>query len=54
MLHKYKARELALCLNLFDKEVMDHEGQPYLYLQKAPEEFFERITGLMPMHIPFL
>lgn len=54
LLHKFKGRELATFLSLFDKELLDDDGEPYLYLQKAQPEFFERITGLLPMHIAFL
>lgn len=54
LLHKYKGRDMATFLYLFDKEVLDDEGEPYLYLAKAKPEFFERITGLLPMHVGFL
>lgn len=54
LLHKYKGRDLALFMDLFDKEILDDEGEPFLYMQKAPLEFFERITGLLPMHIAFM
>ena len=41
-------------LDLFEKEVLDDKGDVYLYLQKAPEEFFERIVSILPMHVGFL
>jgi hypothetical protein len=45
---------MALFLDLFDKDVLDGDGMPYMHLRKAPEEFFERITALLPMHINFM
>jgi len=54
LLHRYKGRDLALFLDLFEKEVLDDNGDVYLYLQKAPAEFFERIVAILPMHIGFL
>lgn len=45
---------MAVFLDLFDKDVLDAKGEPFVYLQKAPEEFFERITSILPMHINFL
>lgn len=54
MLHKYKGRDMALFLDLFDKDVLDEKGEAYMFLRKAPEEFFERITSILPMHINFM
>lgn len=54
MLHKYNGRQLTMAMHLFNKEVIDHEGNPFMFLTKAPEEFYERITALLPMHISFL
>lgn len=54
LLHKYKGRDMALFMDLFDKDVLDDEGEPYLYMEKALPEFFERITGLLPMHIAWM
>ena len=34
--------------------MLDDNGDVYLYLQKAPVEFFERIVAILPMHIGFL
>lgn len=45
---------MALFLDLFDKDVLDDEGNSFMHLRKAPEEFFERITALLPMHINFM
>jgi len=36
-------------LYLFDKELLDEDGEPFIYLSKANPEFFERIVGLLPM-----
>jgi len=54
LLHRYRGRDMALFLDLFDKDVLDGDGMPYMHLRKAPEEFFERITALLPMHINFM
>jgi hypothetical protein len=54
LLHKFKGRDMATFLDIFDKETLDDAGEPFLFLEKAPSEFFERITGLLPMHIAFL
>lgn len=45
---------MALFFDLFDKDVLDDNGDPYLLMTKAPEEFFERITAILPMHINFM
>ena len=45
---------MATFLYLFDKEVLDDEGESFLYLAKSSPEFFERIVGLLPMQISFL
>ena len=29
LLHKYKGRDLATCLDLFDKDILDEEGEPH-------------------------
>lgn len=41
-------------MDLFDKDILDDDGEPFMFMQKAPAEFFERITGLLPMHIAFM
>ena len=45
---------MATFLHLFDKEVLDDEGEAFLYLAKSGPDFFERIVGLLPMQISFL
>jgi hypothetical protein len=45
---------MALLLDLFDKEILDSDDQPFMFMQKAPAEFFERVVGLLPMHIAFM
>ena len=55
MLHKYKARDMATMLSLYDKQFLDEEGEPLLKLQKFRDPaFFERIVALLPMQVPFL
>ena len=51
LLHKYKGRDMALMLDLFDKDFLNSEGEPYVYLEKAKPEFFERIVSILPVHI---
>jgi hypothetical protein len=53
MLHKYKGRDMAKVLDIFDKEVLDDEGEPH-NVRKCDEMFFERITGILPVHIKHL
>lgn len=53
LLHRYKGRDMAMFLDLFDKDILDDEGEPH-NLRKANEEFFERIVGLLPMQIKYL
>jgi len=54
LLHKYKGRDMTLFLDLFQKEVLDEDNQPFMYMKKCEPEFFERITAILPMHIAFL
>lgn len=54
LLHKYKGRDMALFLHMFDKDVLDEDGEPFTYLLKAKPEFFERIVSFLPMHVPAL
>ena len=42
---------MAVFLDLFDKDFLDDDGEPYVYIKKAHDEFFERIVSLLPMHI---
>mmetsp|Transcript_1778 Transcript_1778/g.1216 ORF Transcript_1778/g.1216 Transcript_1778/m.1216 type:complete len:140 (+) Transcript_1778:585-1004(+) len=53
LLHKMKSRDLVHMLDLFDRDVLDATGEP-VYMQKASIEFFERIAGILPMHVPHL
>jgi hypothetical protein len=50
LLHKYKDRDMAMLLDLYDKDILDQEGEPHL-IQKADTEFFERVAGILPMNI---
>jgi hypothetical protein len=50
LLHKYKARDMAQFMDVFDRELLDDEGEP-VFLNKATPVFFERIAGLLPMFI---
>lgn len=49
-LHKYKARDFAQFLDIFDRESYDWQGEPLLF-KKADDIFFERIVGLLPMYV---
>jgi hypothetical protein len=51
LLHKYKGRDMAVFLDLFDRDFLDDEGEPYIFMEKAQGEFFERITSFLPLHI---
>ena len=50
MLHKYKARDLAQFLDIFDRDVLDDEGES-LGVIKTDDVFFEKIMGILPMFI---
>ena len=50
LLHKYKAKELAVLLDLYDADINDDEGEP-MAVRKCEEDLFERVTGIIPMHI---
>jgi len=50
MLHKYSARDLSQFLDIFDRDVVDDEGEN-LGVVKTDEVFFERIVGILPMYI---
>lgn len=41
-------------MNLFDRQFLDENGEPLSYINKCEPEFFERITGILPMHVPML
>jgi len=42
---------MAVFLDLFDRDFLDDEGEPYIFMEKAQSEFFERITAFLPLHI---
>lgn len=42
-----------MLLDLYDRDILDQEGEPYL-MQKTDSEFFERVAGILPMHIKLL
>lgn len=50
MLHKLTPRDLAFCLHVFDKDMVDREGEPISF-KKCPDEFFERIVAILPIHV---
>ena len=50
LLHKYKARDFAQFLDIFDRETYDWQGEPLIF-HKADDLFFERVVGLLPMYI---
>lgn len=50
MLHKYKARDIAQFLDIFDRDVEDDEGEA-IGVIKTDDVFFERIVGILPMFI---
>ena len=50
LLHTYKARDFAQFLDLFDRDVMDFDGEPVGVI-KAENVFFERIVGILPMYL---
>jgi len=41
---------MAMLLDLYDSDILDEEGEPHL-LKKSDFDFFERIVGILPMHI---
>lgn len=51
MLHLYKTRDIAQFLDIFDRDVVDDEGEPIGVKKLSDETFFERIIGLMPVYI---
>ena len=51
MLHKFKARDLAQFLDLFDKDIEDDMGDS-IGVIKTDDVFYERIVGLLPMFVP--
>lgn len=53
LLHKYNGRELAILLDIYDREILDDEGEPHS-LRKTDGVLFERITGILPIQIKLL
>ena len=53
MLHKYKGSDLAIFLDIFDKDLEDDEGETF-GIVKADDVFFERIVGILPIQIKTL
>jgi hypothetical protein len=53
LLHKYKGRDMAMLLDLYDRDILDEDGEPHL-LRKAEADFFERVVGILPMQIKHL
>lgn len=53
LLHKFKGRDMAMLLDLYDSDILDEEGEPHP-LRKADSVFFERIVGILPVQIKFL
>lgn len=52
LLHKYRGRDMAYFLDLFDRDFLDEEGEPYMKFQRTDDVFFERIVALLPMYLP--
>ena len=42
-----------MLLDLYDRDILDSEGEPHL-LRKTEKDFFERIVGILPMQIKHL
>lgn len=40
-------------MDLYDRDILDDEGEPHA-LKKTDDQFFERITGIIPIHIKTL
>lgn len=53
LLHKFHGSQLSQLMDLFDEEILDDEGEPHV-LRKTDDLFFERITGIIPVHIKSL
>ena len=41
---------MAQFLDIFDRDVLDDEGEP-LGIKKSDDIFFERVVGILPMFI---
>lgn len=44
---------MATLLDFYDRDVLDDDGEPHP-LRKTDEEFFERITGILPIQVKYL
>lgn len=53
MLHKYKGRDMATFLDIYDRDILDDNGEPH-NVKKTDDSFFERITGILPVQIKYL
>jgi len=52
MLHKFKGRDLAKLLSYFGKEFEQRGDMTNRrYIPKAPDELFERIVAILPIHV---
>lgn len=55
LLHKFKANELAHILHVYERDMRDHKGTPYIgFSKKCEPEFYERIVSILPMQIPHM
>lgn len=50
MLHRYKPKDFAQFLDLFDREIIDDIGEPII-MKKCDEVFFEKLAGILPMYV---
>lgn len=50
LLHKFNGSQLSQLMDLFDQDILDDEGEPHI-LRKTSDDFFERIVGIIPVHI---
>lgn len=50
MLHRYRPKDFAQFLDLFDREIIDDQGEP-LAIKKCDDVFFEKLAGLLPMFV---
>ncbi len=48
MLHKYKGRDLGNFLDLYDRDILDDDGEPH-NIKKTDDTFFERIVAILPI-----
>ena len=50
VLHRYKGRDIAYLLHIFDVDILDDEGEVIL-TNKTSDEFFDRMVSLLPMQV---